>query len=683
MAGALLGSLLALIVLAGLPPAGSAAGDVVRGLVLLFFWLVAPGAAVMIRLRLSRSTKIAVTPLFGITLLIVLGVLGSWTGFWIPKASTAVVATAVPGATLLAMARGRVLLPGPRLRPVRRAGVVLTVALLASVGLWIAALPGIATAPPSVLGLLVAGPRIFPLAIAGMTAVLLLALRGRHRGVAVGAVVGLILAMRTTASVALPIPTAAWTYKHVGVVEALQQHHHVAGGMDIYMNWPGMFAAGAYFSDASGVPAIDVARWFPPVVNVLLCLGTAALARALGARITGCVAAAGLFAVVNWVGQDYFSPQAIGLCLGIGVVLLLVQSSTTRASGFLALWLFAGVVVTHQLTPFWLVALAAALVVLRRTPWWVAAGMVLLLGGYILSRLQVAEAYGLFSGFDPIANAQGNVPDGAALGREVGGLFAKASSLLVWGSTLAVLTRRAVRLGWGRLWRSPDVLVPAAISFSPFLLLGGQNYGGEAILRVTLYSTVGCCAVLGPALANAMRKRAAVAAAAAAWTAVVVASTAQSSYTLWSVNRLHPEDVAAAQWLVREYPDSAVVPVTGDWPGRTSVDYERYVRPFATLEPDLDEIARTQLPPAERINSPSIPLSPQLLADAARLHPKQATFVVFTETMREFDAYYATFTPGSFQGTLRTLRTNPEWQLAWHQGGAWVFRYLGPGSANG
>jgi hypothetical protein len=180
-----------------------------------------------------------------------------------------------------------------------------------------------------------------------------------------------------------------------------------------------------------------------------------------------------------------------------------------------------------------------------------------------------------------------------------------------------------------------------------------------------------------------MRKRAAVAAAAAAWTAVVVASTAQSSYTLWSVNRLHPEDVAAAQWLVREYPDSAVVPVTGDWPGRTSVDYERYVRPFATLEPDLDEIARTQLPPAERINSPSIPLSPQLLADAARLHPKQATFVVFTETMREFDAYYATFTPGSFQGTLRTLRTNPEWQLAWHQGGAWVFRYLGPGSANG
>jgi hypothetical protein len=180
-----------------------------------------------------------------------------------------------------------------------------------------------------------------------------------------------------------------------------------------------------------------------------------------------------------------------------------------------------------------------------------------------------------------------------------------------------------------------------------------------------------------------MPGRAAPAVAAAAWTAVVVASTAQSSYALWSVNLLHPEDVAAAQWLVHQHPSAAVVPVISDWPGRTSVDYERYVQPFAGLEPGLDDVVRAQLSPAQRIYSPSIPLSPQLLAEVAQLHPQQPTFVVFTESMRQSDAYYATYTPGSFRRTLSSLGTDPDWTLAWHRGGAWIYRYHGPAAASG
>ena len=677
MAATVLSSSLALVVLAGWPPIGTPAGDTTRGLVLLAFWLVAPGGTVLSRLRLSRSTKVAVTPLLGITLLVFLGSAGSWTGYWIPRGSAATVAAVALVVTLLDMAAGRMPLPRPRRPEIRGSSVLLTLGLGASTALWVASLPVMRSAKPSVLGLLVAGPRAFPVAIGGMTAVLLLALAVRSVVLASGAALGLILVLRTTGPMLASVPTAAWTYKHVGVVEALQQHHHVAGGMDIYMNWPGMFAAGAYFSDQSGVPALALAHWFPPVVDVLLAVGTAALARALGARLEGCVAAAGLFTAFNWVGQDYFSPQAIGLCLAIGVVLLLVQSSTSRACRVLALVLFAGIVPTHQLTPFWLVALAGALMVLRQVRWWVAGAMVLLLGVYVLTRLQVAEAYGLFSGLDPIANAQGTVPTGTALGRDVGGYFAKASSLLVWGSTLAVLAARAVRLGWTRGWRSPAVTVPAAIAFSPFLLLAGQNYGGEANLRVTLYSTVGCCAVLGPALAGAMQRRIVLPAAATVWAAVLVATTAQSSFGQWWVNLIRPEDVAAAQWLVHQYPNSFVLPVIGDWPGRTSVAYERYVQPFAALEPSLDTLLPSQVSPSQRVDSPSIPLTPQLLADVAATHPAESTFVVFTGSMRDSDAYYATYTPGSFDGTLAALSASPRWRLSWHGGQAWVFQYLG------
>src|SRR6476646_1397414 len=48
---------LALLLLAGVPSAAGTAGQVVRGLVLLCFWLIAPGAVVVARLRLPGLCK--------------------------------------------------------------------------------------------------------------------------------------------------------------------------------------------------------------------------------------------------------------------------------------------------------------------------------------------------------------------------------------------------------------------------------------------------------------------------------------------------------------------------------------------------------------------------------------------------------------------------------------------------
>jgi len=669
----LLTSALALLYAAGIRPAGTA-GDALGGLGLLCFWLIAPGAVLTPRLSLTTLTKVAVTPLIGIALLVGLGTAGAVTGVWIPRQSTAAVAALAAVVALVDLVRGGIRLRRPRLPRLGWASVLLGIALLASVGVWSASLRGIQQARPSVLGLLVAAPRTFPAAIVATAVVLLLALRGRRPYLAAAAGLALVVVLRSTASIVSPVPISSWTYKHLGVTEALQQHHHVTAGADIYMNWPGMFAAGAWFSDASGVAAIDLARWITPVVHVLIALPTAALARALGARATGCAAAAGLVVVLDWVGQDYYAPQAIAMCLAAGVVALLVQSRTSRAAALLALVLFAAIVVTHQLTPIWLVALAVVLVVLRRVPWWLALAMAALLAGYLGLHLDVARAYGLFSGFDPLANAAGNVPDVPAIGREVGGVFARASSLLMWGSTLVVLLARARRLGWKRGWRSPDVLVPAAIAFSPFLLLGGQSYGGEAILRVTLYSLLGCSAVLGPALANALVRGRLAALAAGVWALLVVATTAESSFTLWSVTLIQPEDVAAARWLAEQHGHAVVIPMINDWPGRTSVDYVRFIRPYATLEPGMDEILRTQ---SRLADVDAIPLSAANVTDVAQLHPGTPTYVVFTQPMSVYDEYYATYTAGSLEATRRQLLASPEWVLARHDGDVWVFRYRG------
>jgi hypothetical protein len=673
---ALVAGLLALVVLAGIPAPGGAVGDTVRGLGLLCFWLVAPGAVLVSRLRLPALTALGAVPLVGISLLIASATVASWTGLWVPRGSAAVLALATVTTSAVDLWRHRGELRGLRARPPSPATVTLALALLACLELWIGSLPAIARARPSVLGLMAAGPWTFPAAVLGTSLVLLAALRGRHLGLAAAGVLTLIVVLRSTASVVSTVPTAAWSYKHIGVAQSLQALHHVAAGGDIYMNWPGMFAAAAYLSDSSGVPAIDLARWFPPAVHVLLALETAALARALGARAAGCVAAAGLVVALNWVGQDYFSPQAVAMCLAAGVVVLLVQARASRACALLALAIFGAIVVCHQLTPFWLLGLALVLVVLRLTPWWLAGAMALVLAAFLLSRWQIAEAYGIFTGFNPLANAASSVPAVPALGREVGGVLAQASAGLMWGTTLLVLVRRVARLGWSRGWRSSQVLVPGAIAFSPFLLLAAQDYGGEATLRVTLYSTLGCSAVLGPALADAVRRRAGSVVTAVAWSVLLLAVTTASGYALWSVDLIHPEDVAAARWLAQRPGDPVVVPAIAVWPGRTSIDYVRFVGRSSAIEPGLDQLIHYE----QRFqDTPSIPLSPGLAMEIAQIHPTRPTYVVFTASMRAYDAYYATYTPGSYEATLLGLARDQQWQLVRHQDDLWVFLYRGLG----
>jgi hypothetical protein len=659
-------SVLGLLVLVGLPT-GDGAGTALRGVLLSSFWLVAPGAAIASRLRLPSLTKIAQAPLIGLGILVVTAAVGAWTGIWVPRLSAAVVAVAVLVSVGLQL-RDRAL-PIRRVARPDRPTVLMAGGLFVSFVLWLLALPQIGGAPPSVFGLLVSGPVFLPLALLGVVVVLLAAVRGRRTAMIGVSAAGLVLLTRATASFVVSEPINSWTYKHIGVVEELQRQHHVVSGSDIYMNWPGMFAASAWLSDASGVPAIDLARWVTPVVHIVIALQVAALARVLGADRAGSATAAALAVAVNWVGQDYFAPQALAICLAAGVLVLLVQSDTSRTSALLALCLFGVIVATHQLTPFWLVGVTVVLAVLRRVPWWLTVAMLAVLIGYVIPRYGAISGYGLFTGFDLVGNAASNVAPSSAPGRTVGGVFARSACLLMWGATLLVLLARVRRLGWWRGWRSPEVTVPAVLAFSSFVILGGQSYGGEAVLRVVLYSTLGCSAVLGPALLTALRGRAVLVGAATVWTVVLAAVTAQASFGQWPVNLMRSEDVAAATWLSEDAQGSVVIPVLWDWPGLFS-DYDRYVDATVEEEGSLNILLAIQA--AQAHTDPRTPTLQALNQIVAR-HPDRTSYVVFTSTMRAWDEYYGEFTPGSYQKLLDDLGTSPEWALVRHEGDLWVF----------
>src|SRR5262249_11037171 len=147
-----------------------------------------------------------------------------------------------------------------------------------------------------------------------------------------------------------------------------------------------------------------IAAWAPVFFNAAYCLLLYAIARTLTKDRRLCYLTVFVFASLNWIGQDYLSPQAFAFMLSLGAMLVMVrwlrrpagpinvrprfvahiwgrlQEGLTAvpyvgkrtewaALGFLYL-LDTVVVVSHQLSPYLVAMGAIALVLLGMVRTW-------------------------------------------------------------------------------------------------------------------------------------------------------------------------------------------------------------------------------------------------------------------------------------------------------------------------
>jgi hypothetical protein len=132
--------------------------------------------------------------------------------------------------------------------------------------------------------------------------------------------VALVFMIHGTAPLVYAEPRYSWTYKHFGVVNRINLRGGLDASIDIYNNWPGFFALAAWFGRIAGyVSPLVYAAWFPLFFNLLASLELWFAFRALPLTDRERWLALFLFAAGNWVAQDYFSPQAMGFVLGMGV----------------------------------------------------------------------------------------------------------------------------------------------------------------------------------------------------------------------------------------------------------------------------------------------------------------------------------------------------------------------------
>lgn len=320
-----------------------------------------------------------------------------------------------------------------------------------------------------------------------------------------------------------------WSYKHLGVMRLLDTTGRLHTDLDIYNTFSGFFGAGALVRGATGLDPESYAAWWQLGVTAFILVAVWSLVRRLTTDVRVANLATLLFLVTDWVGQNYFSPQSVATFYGITVLRLvcswfvvpvagrphwpwrvrplagvvrrlgpdatlegpLVYRPVVVARRLCVVLVFAGVLITHALTPAAVVLPIAAAVAIG----WIRDWRLLLTGALVTSAWAVrclpyfaSQGYDLGFGGAVTNNIAGNrigavPPPTYALVGDLTRLFVVA----VWLLALLCLVRASragARLGMAVL-----------IAVTPFVIVLINAYGGEAIYRVYLYSLPGLVAI--------------------------------------------------------------------------------------------------------------------------------------------------------------------------------------------
>ena len=571
--------------------------------------------------------------------------------------------------------------PGTTDRPaLRRAGwKPAAIVLLVAVALWAIALPTLHDAPWNLFGLLPAASPLFPVSIALATIAFCVAIACGASRTAGVALVATVLMMRLPTALSTDAPLYSWTYKHFGPIDYIQRFGSVDVTADIYHNWPGAFSLIAWINTITGSETIVIAQWFAVGAQLAFTGAVFFLARTYGyAAPTALVAAFGAH-LVNWVGQDYLSPQAIAFALGIVVIALVLASTRTTAAAWVAVPIFAAIVVTHQLTPYWLLAATLVLTLLGRVrPRYIVAVFAAIAVGYLLLHFEVVSKFGDLINLDLLSNiltpsARNEVLGAPSIGQVVNSWIARGITGLVWVSAAAVVVVHLIR--HRDRWR--DIAVPAVVAFSPALILLGQGYGGEALFRVFLYSIPGCMLILAPVLTRlltggiALGRRAAQVAVTTVL-AIVALGSIQTSYGGWFANLVTPESVRlTTQVLTEEDPSTLTIGVAPGAPGRIVAEYVDFVRANKLFDSGID-MWLTSWPGWENEEFAD-PRRVERLTDSL-VWERRPALVVITEQMRAYSAYYGTLPDGALDRFQGFLEDDPRWDLVYESDETLVYR---------
>lgn len=492
-------------------------------------------------------------------------------------------------------------------------------------------------------------------------------------------------------------PRFATAWLHAGFTNYVAGTGKFLPQVDARFSWPSFFAGSALLDKAAGLStAVSLIRWWPVALNLLYLPLIFRIANEFLRSDEKAWIATALFPLANWVGQDYYSPQSIAFLLYLTFIYILIgplgvdglplwhsywrlrgQSRILRtgrpwihgaarpyrqngerppASGFylgVSVLLMAAMATGHQLTP--IVATGSALMLMltgkTRVRWLVAVFGLMTAGWVCYGAATFWSGHiGLLVG--GIGSVQSNVAQ-SVIARLQGSPahqfvvdFRLFTSLIVW----------LLALAGAFVWRSGNAGRVALVGsfIVPFTMLAGGSYGGEAILRVYLFSlpfAICLIAALVSQLRGPYRQLAAV--------CVLVLLTPLFLVSRWGnelFELVRPNEVTAVQELYHiAAPGSTLIAMSPELPWRfTDVGEFRY---------QADNIAQFSL-----YSTPAV----MRLVEG---NPNGG-YVIITTSQIVFGWQTYDFPPTWGQTIEKLLSGSPYFKLVYSNPDAEIFKYI-------
>lgn len=595
------------------------------------------------------------------------------------------------------------------------ASILPLTAVLVSLSLWVLSIPQIDPAKISDIGLAPALPVQFFIGVTLLSISLSLAVYNRQTPAAVllAHVVALIVIIHGTIPLIYEAPRYSWTYKHIGVTAYIMRYGSVDPLIDIYHNWPSFFTLTALFTEAAGIASpLSYALWAQLFFNLLYLGPLLMIFRALASDRTLVWLSVWFFFMTNWVGQDYYAPQAmsyffylvvLGACLTwfrlrvapteaeirrwVPVALLasFVYTILTQADrenrienaekpatlvGVMAVIVLAlgAIASMHQLTPLMTVASLTALVLFQRSKARslpiIAAVLVAAWNAYVAIAFLSDTAYWLGSLFN-LENISANVSDTSKL--STGQLFvvwvARGSSVMVWVLALFGWLRRVRRGKWDL-----SALVLAAVPF-PMLLF--QSYGGEMIFRIYLFSLPPMvflnALLLRPEPERGPSRRAVLAT--VLLNGVLLAFLHFSYFGQEHLNRLTRDELEASQYVFRTAPrGSLIVAPSWNFPSKYIAEYDEYKHVWML---DIQEYSGTPFPVSD------LEAVESLIQGSTARWDCPAAYLVISRSMKIQNHLRGYFPDGSIDQLEELVSRSEHFRLVYANPDARVFLYIG------
>jgi GT2 family glycosyltransferase len=624
------------------------------------------------------------------------------------RAAAIVAGTAITGLGYLAGCRAQrqPIHAAPRVSPkASRWTVVVSMGLIAAaIALWLSALTQhVALGNMTDLGLMTVLPVTFWLGLAAVTLAFTVAVTNQPRATWLlpACVLTLLAMLHATPTILYGTLRYSWAWKHIAVIDYIQRHGRLDLSLDqlsAYQAWPGFFALSAVFNAAGGVvSSLSYASWGPPVFEIAFLGPLLLIFRQFTTDRRLIWTGVWFFYLGNWIGQDYFSPQAFAYFLYLVVIAVILRrvlkrpqpaahaavtgpvqdwgeppsahgSTTPRAVIALLLLPIAAIATTHQLTPLMLVSAFGFLWLFRqRLPRRVLILTAAITVGWILIAARSFLSSNLYWIIQSIGHPDANTTSTLVnLSKVTPGQVLVADIDRLLSACLWVLAAIGC---WRRRGRRKADRPFLLLALAPLPLIVSNNYGGEMLFRVYFFAlpfvAIFAASALFPSPSKGRSRWTSLTATVIA--AILLSGFCYSYYGKEQINYFSPDEVAAGKWVYSHAPTgSLLVSATSNWP-YSFQHFEDYQYDWFAL--DSASLRRQVM---------SDPVSELATIMSPARHNR--AYVIFTPSQSAEVAGLGLLPPGEVDRIEATLLASPRFRVVYRNPNAVVLTLAGGGT---